>query len=99
MVTGLTEGQEVAALGAAKITAIAFGFLIGTLLIGRLIVPPLARMASRIDLPGTPTMLAIMVAFGLAWLASEAGSALIIGAFAAGLLLRDDVDFMKWSEV
>lgn len=89
VVTGLTEGQEVTALGAAKITTIAFGFLIGTLLVGRLVVPSLARMASRIDLPGTPTMLAIMVAFGLAWLASEAGSALIIGAFAAGLLLRD----------
>lgn len=40
------------------------------------------------DLPGTPTMLAVMLAFGLAWLASVAGSAMIIGAFAAGLLLR-----------
>ena len=29
-----------------------------------------------------------MLAFGLAWLASAAGSAMIIGAFAAGLLLR-----------
>jgi Kef-type K+ transport system membrane component KefB len=29
-----------------------------------------------------------MLAFGLAWLASVAGSAMIIGAFAAGLLLR-----------
>ncbi len=33
-------------------------------------------------------MLAIILAFGLAWLASVAGSAMIIGAFAAGLLLR-----------
>jgi len=41
-----------------------------------------------VDLPGTPTILAIMLAFGLAWLASVAGSAMIIGAFAAGLLLR-----------
>ena len=89
VVAGLTEGTEVTVFGVAKTTAIAFGFLAGTLLVGRLVLPPLVRMASRIDLPGTPTMLAIMVAFGLAWLASVAGSALIIGAFAAGLLLRE----------
>jgi Kef-type K+ transport system membrane component KefB len=33
-------------------------------------------------------MLAITLAFGLAWLAAAAGSAMIIGAFAGGLLLR-----------
>lgn len=88
VVGGVAQGQEVTAIGIAKTTAIAFGFLAGTLLIGRLVVPPLIRMASRIDLPGTPTMLAVMLAFGLAWLAYTAGSAMIIGAFAAGLLLR-----------
>jgi Kef-type K+ transport system membrane component KefB len=40
------------------------------------------------DLPGTPTILALLLALGLAWLASYAGSATIIGAFAAGLLVR-----------
>jgi Kef-type K+ transport system membrane component KefB len=34
-------------------------------------------------------MLAVILAFGLAWLASVVGSAMIIGAFAAGLLLRN----------
>lgn len=48
----------------------------------------MVRWVSRVDLPGTPTILALMMAFGLAWLASMAGSAMIIGAFAAGLLLR-----------
>ena len=56
---------------------------------GRLVVPPVVRMVSRVDMPGTATMLAVMLAFGLAWLASALGSAMIIGAFAAGLLLRD----------
>ena len=88
VVVGLTQGQEVTVLGVAKTTGIAFGFLAGTLLVGRFIVPPLVRWVSRVDLPGTPTILAIMLAFGLAWLASVAGSAMIIGAFAAGLLLR-----------
>ena len=88
VVVGLTKGQEVTVLGVVNITGIAFGFLAGTLLVGRFIVPPLVRWSSRVDLPGTPTILAIMLAFGLAWLASVAGSAMIIGAFAAGLLLR-----------
>lgn len=88
VVVGLTKGQEVTVFGVAKTTGIAFGFLGGTLLVGKLVVPPLVRWVSRVDLPGTPTMLAVMLAFGLAWLASVAGSAMIIGAFAAGLLLR-----------
>ncbi len=87
VVTGLTQGQEVTALGVAKTTGIAFGFLAVTLVVGRLVVPPLVRWVSRVDMPGTPTMLAIMLAFGLAWLASLSGSAMIIGAFAAGLLV------------
>ncbi len=89
VVTGMTQGQAVTVLGVATTTGIAFGFLAGTLLIGRLVVPPLVRLVSRVELPGTATMLAVIVAFGLAWLADVAGSALIIGAFAAGLLLRD----------
>lgn len=88
VVAGLTQGREVTVLGVAKTAGIAFGFLAGTLLIGRLVVPPLVRRVSRVDLPGTPTMLAVMLALGLGWLASVAGSAMIIGAFAAGILLR-----------
>src|SRR5262249_20392474 len=84
---GLTRGQEVTLLSVARISAVAVGFLVVTLLAGRLIVPALVRLGSRF--PGTPTMLAVMLAFALAWLASTAGLALIIGAFAAGLLLRD----------
>lgn len=89
VVAGILQGQEVTALGVLQTTGIAFGFLAGTLLIGRFIVPPLVNLASRINLPGTPAILAMMVALGLAWLAFTAGSALIIGAFAAGLLLRE----------
>lgn len=89
VVSGLSEGNEVSASVIAKTAGIGFGFLAGTLLIGHFIVPPVIRLFSRIDLPGTPTMLAVMLAFGLAWLASVAGSAMIIGAFAAGLLLRE----------
>jgi len=90
VVTGLTAGETLTGLGVATTAVLAFGFLGGTLLVGRLIViPSFIRAIRRIDLPGTLTMLAVMLAFGLAWLASVVGSAMIIGAFAAGLLLRD----------
>jgi Kef-type K+ transport system membrane component KefB len=88
VVSGLTQGEEITALGVITTTGIAFGFLGATLLIGSFVVPTLVRFVSRVDLPGTPTILALIVAFALAWLASAAGSAMIIGAFAAGLLLR-----------
>lgn len=87
VVTGLTQGQEITVLGVVRIAASAFGFLAVTLLVGGLLTRPLVRAVSRV-LPGTATMLAVMLAFGLAWLAWQAGSAMIIGAFAAGLLLR-----------
>ncbi len=88
VVAGLSQGRALDFAGLAKITGIAFGFLAATVMVGRIAVPPLFRLiSSRIDLPGTPTMLAIMLTFGLAWLAQETGSAVIIGAFASGLLL------------
>jgi Na+:H+ antiporter len=89
VVTGLTAGETLTVFGVAMTATLAFGFLGGTLVVGKLLVPPFVRAVSRVDLPGTPTMLAVMMAFGLAWLASVVGSAMIIGAFAAGLLLRE----------
>jgi Kef-type K+ transport system membrane component KefB len=89
VITGLTAGQPLTVLGVVTTAAIAFGFLGGTLLVGRFVIPPFIGAVSRMHLPGTPTMLAVMVAFGLGWLASAVGSAMIIGAFAAGLLLRN----------
>jgi Kef-type K+ transport system membrane component KefB len=92
VVAGVTRGEAVSAWGIVSTTLMAFGFLLATLLVGRLIVPSIIRGLSRVDLPGTPTILALLLAFGLAWLASYAGSATIIGAFAAGLLIRETTE-------
>jgi Kef-type K+ transport system membrane component KefB len=92
VVAGVARGEGISGWGIASTTIIAFGFLVAMLLIGRLIVPPVVKRISKIDLLGTPTMLAMLLAFALAWLASHAGSATIIGAFAAGLLIRDSRD-------
>lgn len=87
VVAGLTQGQEVTFAGIARTTSIAFGFLLLTLLLGRLVVPPIFRLLRRGRLPGTTILLAVMLALGLSWLAHVVGSAVILGSFAAGLLL------------
>ncbi|QDU25334.1 High-affinity Na(+)/H(+) antiporter NhaS3 [Anatilimnocola aggregata] len=89
VVTGMAGGAEVTALGVAQTTGIAFGFLVVTLLLGLWIVPWLDRILQVFRMPGSPTIIALVVALGLAWLADQVGSALIIGAFAAGLFQRE----------
>jgi Kef-type K+ transport system membrane component KefB len=92
VVAGVARGEGISAWGVARTTLTAFGFLIGTLLIGRVFVPTMVNRLRKIDLPGTPTMLGLLLAFVLAWLANYVGSATIIGAFSAGLLIRESAD-------
>jgi Kef-type K+ transport system membrane component KefB len=87
VVKGVARGEAVTLLGVASNTAVSLGFVVVTLLLGRLVVPHLFRLAGRLLLANGTTLLAVLLAFGLAWLADRAGSAAIIGAFAAGLLL------------
>lgn len=87
VVGGLVDGGEVTGWSVASATFKAFGFLAATLLAGKLLLPGLIRLGGRLDLPGTPTIYAVILALGLAWLAEQSGSALIIGAFAAGVLI------------
>lgn len=87
-VAGLTAGGEITALSVLQTSVLAVGFLLGTLVLGR----PVARLyvkLSDIDLPGTPTIAALILAFLLAALAAAVDSSPIVGAFAAGLLLRE----------
>jgi Kef-type K+ transport system membrane component KefB len=87
VVARMTAGTEVTPLSIGRTTAVAFGFLLGTLLVGTLVVPRLASALRRIDAPGIVITSALILALGLAWLADACGSAMIIGAFAAGVLL------------
>ena len=82
------SGEEVSVASVSILAVTAVGFLVGTLWLGARVVPSLIHRLSQLDLPGSAPILAVVLAFGLAWLAAAAGSAVIIGAFAAGLLLR-----------
>ncbi len=84
----LTRGQEVTVGLVAQTTGIAFGFLVGTILLGGLLIPPIINWIEKSRFAGTPTLMAMICVMALAWAADKCGSAMIIGAFAAGLLLR-----------
>jgi Kef-type K+ transport system membrane component KefB len=87
VVAGLADGRGVSAPGVARATAAAFGFLAVAVGVGRPVVPRLMDALARVSSPGTPAVAALVLAFGLGWLADRAGSSVIIGAFAAGLLV------------
>ncbi len=87
IVTGLARGNSVTLLEVSKTATIAFGFLGAVLLAGIYLIPWISRVTAHLELPGTPTIMALIMAFGLAWLANKVGSAMILGAFAAGALL------------
>jgi Kef-type K+ transport system membrane component KefB len=82
------EGETITIGSVALMTATAVGFLVGTLWLGARVIPPAIDRLAHLDLPGSAPVLAVVLAFALAWLAVAAGSAVMIGAFAAGLLLR-----------
>jgi Kef-type K+ transport system membrane component KefB len=86
VVSQIVAGAAVTPLGVGKITLIAFGFIGLALVVGRRVVPPLFTAISRYGTEPSAPVIALTVAFGVAVLAHSAGSALIIGAFTAGLL-------------
>ena len=89
VVAGIVGGEGISAFGIAKTTGIAIGFVVVALLVGGLVAPPVFRLVERIKTAGALGLIALAFAFAMAALASMAGSALIIGAFAAGLVLHN----------
>ena len=87
IVSDLVAGNAPSVFGVARTTAVAFGFLAATLLLGSFIVPRVFAVLARMGKEQTLASMALALAFLLAVLASSVGSALIVGAFAAGLVL------------
>jgi len=83
----LAQGGELTFLGVGRIILVAFGFVILAILIGSQLAPMLIRAIDRIEMSRGLLFSAIVFAFVLAWLADRVGSAIIIGSFAAGLVL------------
>ena len=87
VVSSVAAGAAVSLIGVTQVLAIAVGFLIVAVALGRLLAPRMFQIAERMRVRGVLVAAAVAVAFGLAGLAELAGSAHILGAFAAGLIL------------
>lgn len=88
VVASMVAGADLTVLGVGKIAAVAIGFVVIALALGSVAIPPLFRLIERVRISGTLSTAALGFALVLALLATQAGSAMIIGAFAAGLILH-----------
>ncbi len=83
-------GESLQLSSVALIALKSVAFLAGAILVGQFVVPHLFRGAgSRMESRGVLVAFAIAFCFMLAWAASLAGLAPIVGAFAAGLALEE----------
>lgn len=87
IVSTLAEGGELSFVGIARILSIAFGFVFLAILIGSYLAPYLIRTIERIHIAGGLFFASLIFALLLAYAAMRVGSAVIIGSFAAGLVL------------
>lgn len=87
LVGTLAEGGELSFFGVGKIVLVAFGFVLLAIVIGSRLAPWLIRLIDRIEMQRGLFFASVVFAFALAWTAARVGSAIIIGAFAAGLVL------------
>jgi Kef-type K+ transport system membrane component KefB len=87
IVTGIAGGAAVSLLGITKVTAVAVGFLVGGVMLGRFVAPRLFNLIDRMRVKHVLLAFAMAFVLLMSALATLAGSALIIGAFAAGLIL------------
>ena len=83
----MAEGGDLSAMGIGRILLVAFGFVILAILIGSYLAPHLIRLIERIDIARGLFFASVIFAFVLAYAALRVGSAMIIGSFAAGLVL------------
>lgn len=83
----LAGGGALTPLGVGRVVLVAFGFVILAVLIGSQLAPRLIRLIDRIEMQRGLFFSAVVFALLLAYLAHKVGSAIIIGSFAAGLVL------------
>jgi Kef-type K+ transport system membrane component KefB len=93
VVSGLTGGAAFSVGGAIRILSVAVAFLFLALWIGLRLAPRLFGLIDRMRVRGVLVVSAFAFLLLLCVLAERAGTALIIGAFAAGLILSETNQF------
>jgi len=93
IVTGLAAGAALSLFSITTTFVIAAGFLVVAVIVGNLIAPRLFRLIDSMQVRGVLLVSAFAFALLFAALAGLAGSAMIIGAFAAGIVLSSTNQF------
>ncbi|HKW40241.1 MAG TPA: cation:proton antiporter [Gemmatimonadales bacterium] len=89
VVSGLASGAGVSLPRVARMLIVAVAFLLLALWIGVRFAPRLFALVARLQVRGALVVTAFVFLLLLCVLADRAGTALIIGAFAAGLILSE----------
>jgi len=87
VVAALVSGTPLTAGTVATIAGVAVAFVAAAVVVGSFVAGPLFAGVERIRAAGALGVFGVSFAFLLAWLADISGSAMIVGAFAAGLVL------------
>lgn len=93
IVSGLAAGAAVSLLGVGITFAVAVGFLVAAVILGNWIAPRLFGLIDQLRVRGVLLVSAFSFALLFAALAGLAGSAMIIGSFAAGIVLSSTNQF------
>ena len=93
VVSGMVAGTSVSAFGVLRVLTVAVGFLVIAVLVGRFAAPRLFDLVVRMRVRYVLLVFAFAFALALSATAAAVGSALIIGAFAAGLILSGTNQF------
>ena len=96
VITAADAGTTMEANDVVLIVAKATVFLFGAIIVGGWLSPRLFRLAGRMNIRGMLLTMALLVCFGLSYLAAVIDLAPIVGAFAAGLIL-DDVHYRDFT--
>jgi Kef-type K+ transport system membrane component KefB len=83
----VAEGHDLTTFGIARATLVAFGFVVLAVVVGSRLAPRLVRLIDRLHVARGIFFASLLFALTLAYIAERSGSAIIIGSFAAGLVL------------
>lgn len=87
LIGAMADGGAFDTKAALRIAALAFGFVIVALAVGSKLAPLLVRVIDKLEVVRGLFFASLVFALALAWIAQRAGTAIIIGSFAAGLVL------------
>ncbi|MBI4482327.1 MAG: cation:proton antiporter [Acidobacteria bacterium] len=97
MVAAAELGQPLQMWSLVRLVGVAILFLGGSLALGVWLIPRMMKQLAKLRTAGMMLISSLLFGFALSYLASAAGLAAIVGAFAAGLIL-EEVHFRGFRE-